>query len=114
MRQYITIQNFDDISKAVKEIQAQAVARDCALGSYIDIVGTEAIERFKKEYCPDMAINTTNNPQPKTDGKTSAVILPYISAQVYGDSRDNEGRVIADRYCYQSYIIEYQIGRAHV
>ena len=92
----ITIENWNDLNKEVEQLQNCAALAGCCYGTHVYITGEKAIERFLKEYAPTAKIEKARDI--KTDGKTSAQILPYIIVDIQGDSRDAKGVVCT--HCY--------------
>ena len=101
----ITIDNFGDLNKEVENLQNLASLAGACFGGHVYITGEKAIERFLKEYAPAAKIEKARDI--KTDGKTSAEILPYIMVNIEGDSRREKGIVCSDCYYNIFSIIKY-------
>lgn len=102
----ITIENYSDIKTHVENLYNSALLAGECFGGRLFIVGDAAIERFIKEYAPDARIEEARTI--KTDGKTSAQILPYIIADIEGDSREKEGIVCGCHYYSKGNFILYK------
>lgn len=104
----ITESNFNVISSVLENVYYNAIQSENKQSTErLLIIGHKAIERFIKEYAPTARIEYAF--EPKTDGKTTAQIMPYLYTEAYCDGREeNETKTgIICNHCY--YNIEYCI-----
>lgn len=106
----ITAKNFNDI-----EILSKAKINEIDNGYKLDpwfnygtvyfaVVGSDALQMFREKY----GVKLTRYADIKTDGKTSAKIIPYILPEFYYDARDGKsGLTNYNEYTEICYLVEY-------
>ena len=95
---YFTSESFDNNYKLTCE-QIERNAKESADGySYtrVSIIGQEAINKFQKI----TGARIEYNELPKTDGKTRAEVMHYISAEIYADMRGNSPKAHFGKDCF--------------
>ena len=91
----ITSENFADIEKVRNNARNAKIESykinafdNYAHGSFA-VIGAEAVEMFCNKY----GFNITNQEIIKTDGKTKAELIPYITPDYYYDARNDKGGI---------------------